>query len=398
MICSKNVIFMKNRFSVSPKIKQLFLVRDVQIRLILLDYFGAYMDYFDSREILSNHILPQLLLGIKDTNDQLVAATLRCLADLVPVLGSSVVIGKLFRPNKAFQIVIQILISISIYSVNSLGSNRSRIFADGKPNSPFTNLKWTEGRSITPIMNGAGIMNGAVSGSPMPTDSAGDVISDIDFVSIVNSHATIVNTLNDKEAIMPERLSPDGADEGDELQITNEQTTEFEDDAWSDWETEKQPDELQQSIEKSNDHVSVSSDAMESKDETSSIATPGYQRNISISSSNSTATNNNQNNDSLVKDIKDIEIKPVKNQLYNEIDDLFKDMEPVIDIPNSITSLLNSPQMIDTNCTNKDSPQKSAAQIESKIDQNRFAIAVTADDEDNFDDAAWGDEANDWDN
>lgn len=87
---------MKNRFSVSPKIKQLFLVRDVQIRLILLDYFGAYMDYFDSREILSNHILPQLLLGIKDTNDQLVAATLRCLADLVPVLGSSVVIGKPF--------------------------------------------------------------------------------------------------------------------------------------------------------------------------------------------------------------------------------------------------------------------------------------------------------------
>lgn len=80
---------------VAPKIKQLFLVRDIQIRLILLDYFGAYMDYFGSREILTNHILPQLLLGIKDTNDQLVSATLRCLADLVPVLGSSTVIGKL---------------------------------------------------------------------------------------------------------------------------------------------------------------------------------------------------------------------------------------------------------------------------------------------------------------
>lgn len=247
-------------------------------------------------------------------------------------------------------------------------------------------------------MNGAGMNGDIVSGSPMPTDSAGDVISDNDFVSVVNSHATIVNTLNDKEAIMPERLSPDGADEGDDLQITNEQTTEFEDDAWSDWETEKQPDEPQQSLEKSHDHVSISSDAMENKEETSSIALPSYQRNISISSSNSTATNNNQNNDSLVKDIKDIEIKPAKNQLENEIDDLFKDMEPVIDIPNSITSLLNSPQLIDRNSTDESSPQKNAVQIESKIDQNRFAMAATADDDDNFDDAAWGDEANDWDN
>lgn len=274
------------------------------------------------------------------------------------------------------------------------GSNRSRIFADGKPNSPFTNLKWTEGRSITPIMNGAGI----VSGSPMPTDSAGDVTSDNDFVSVVNSHATIVNTINDKEVIMPERLSPDGADEGDELQITNEQSAEFDDDGWSDWETDKQPDEFQQAHEKSNDRVSISSDVVENKDETSTIATPGYQRNISISSSTSTATNNNQNNDSIIKDIKDIEIKPVTNQLDNEIDDLFKDMEPVIEIPNSIASLLNSTHLSDKTTVSNDSPKKSAVQNESKIDQNRFAMAVNADDDENFDDAAWGDEANDWDN
>lgn len=241
-------------------------------------------------------------------------------------------------------------------------------------------------------MNGSGI----VSGSPMATDSGGDAISDNDFVTVVNSHTTIVNTLNDKELMMPERLSPDGADEGDELQITNEQT-EFDDDAWSDWETEKQSDEHQQAEEKPT--ADINGDAFENKDETSTIVTPNYQRNISISSSNSTSThtnNNNQNNDSLIKDIKDIEIKPANNNhLDSEIDDLFKDMEPVIEIPNSIASLLSSPQF-NQNPIIKDSPQKNVKN-ENKIDKNRFAMTVSVDD-DNVDDAAWGDGANDWDN
>lgn len=56
---------------------------------------------------MKNHILPELLVGIKDTNDDLVSATLRALADVVPILGAATVIGgnrgKLFtdgRPNK----------------------------------------------------------------------------------------------------------------------------------------------------------------------------------------------------------------------------------------------------------------------------------------------------------
>lgn len=46
----------------------------------------------------------QLLVGIKDTNEQLVSVTLRALADLIPVLGAAVVIGgkraKLFTDGR----------------------------------------------------------------------------------------------------------------------------------------------------------------------------------------------------------------------------------------------------------------------------------------------------------
>jgi SCY1-like protein 3 len=52
----------------------------------------------------------QLLVGIKDINETLVSDTLHTLADLVPVLGASVVIGK----------------------------GRAKLFADGRP---FVSIK-----------------------------------------------------------------------------------------------------------------------------------------------------------------------------------------------------------------------------------------------------------------
>ncbi|XP_055301451.1 protein-associating with the carboxyl-terminal domain of ezrin [Sitodiplosis mosellana] len=358
-------IFSSETFTkfVAPKIKQLFLVRDVQIRLVLLEYFAAYMDYFESKEDLTKQVLPQLLLGIKDTNDQLVAATLRCLADLVPILGSSVVIG----------------------------SNRCRIFADGKPYGVLEKMdlapsvKWAEVRSITPVMNGAGI--GAdivssspllVSSSPLATDTGGDVSDS--FVSIVNS----TNVNGNEKDLMPERLSPDGAAVGEDLQLNNEQA-DLDEDGWSDWETDQQSNEIQTDAKVFDDNENIN--------ESSTIVTPSYQRNISVSSSNSTATN--QNNESFIKDVKDIEIKPINTHLNDEIDDFFKEMEPVIAMPSLTLALLNN-----LTTTGKPSPgetKKHDIETDAKIDQNRFAVTASLDD-DTFDDAAWGNEASDWDN
>lgn len=169
-----------------PKILEIFGVRDAQIRLILLEYFTSYMKLF-SLEGLKDQLLPQLLLGIKDTNDILVAATLRCLADLVPVLGAAVVVGR----------------------------NRGRLFADGRPQGlPDISTHWIEHRSITPVMNAADCL----SGSPL-----------LDHVDISGSYES-----PNRSRLMPERLSPDG---GEDVKTTSE-VMELEDDAWSDWETD----------------------------------------------------------------------------------------------------------------------------------------------------------------
>lgn len=118
-----------------PKLKQVFRVLDVQIRLILLEHFHLYVNTF-SKEELVDEILPQLLLGIKDTNDLLVTKTLLCLADLIPILGASQVIGR----------------------------NRRKLFADGRPQQTEV---WNsdQPRSITPVINAS--MDILLSSSPV---------------------------------------------------------------------------------------------------------------------------------------------------------------------------------------------------------------------------------------
>ncbi|KAJ6646093.1 Protein-associating with the carboxyl-terminal domain of ezrin [Pseudolycoriella hygida] len=171
---------------VTPKVMQIFAVRDTQIRLILLEYFVDYMNFFTSDE-LTDQLLPQLLVGIKDTNDILVAATLRCLADLVPILGSAVVVGR----------------------------NRGKYFADGRPQGVSqmnSSAHWIEHRSITPVMNSVKY----TSNSPL-----------LDNADLSESYVSTTVNL-----IMPTR---DGAED---IKSSSE-ALELEDDAWSDWEAEE---------------------------------------------------------------------------------------------------------------------------------------------------------------
>lgn len=109
-----------------PKVKLQFGELDSQIRIALLEYFPTYVDLFSKEDL--TEILPLLLLGLKDTNDFLVSRTLYCMAELVPLLGATSVVG----------------------------SDRTRIFSDGRPQGPdTTTTNYQEARSITPVLSGS---------------------------------------------------------------------------------------------------------------------------------------------------------------------------------------------------------------------------------------------------
>ena len=76
-----------------PILINIFHVREMQIRLVLLNFFPNYVGMF-SKIQLEDVILPMVLLGIRDSNDTLVGETLKALSVLVQVLGAEKVIGK----------------------------------------------------------------------------------------------------------------------------------------------------------------------------------------------------------------------------------------------------------------------------------------------------------------
>uniref|UniRef100_A0A182QDQ3 Protein kinase domain-containing protein n=1 Tax=Anopheles farauti TaxID=69004 RepID=A0A182QDQ3_9DIPT len=344
-----------------PKVKQVFCVPDAQIRLILLEYFPAYVEFF-TKDDLQDHVLPQLLLGIKDTNDVLVAKTLLCLADLVPILGSAVVIG----------------------------GNRSKIFADGRPQGiPDAANPWSGVRSITPVIGSGEFL----SGSPVP-DVDGD--NSASFTSVLMSPSNF--------NIMPERLSPEGEDI-----FRNNSDGELEVDEWSDWENDAN--------ERTGNQIRlIDTTASEPPPASVTIAMnggtvePNATASALLSRENSTESKGKQAKGS--QSAESIERLDIKTQPIRKTDpasgeefDFFKDMEPVIQKANVLlidedvddgTEKILPP--VEVNLSETGPLKQHAHELSEKEEEvplvNSSRLEIKVDDLETTEDG-WGDDGND---
>jgi len=77
---------------VIPKISELFKSRVLHVRLVLIKYLEFYIHLFD-KQVLHDFIIPELIVGMNDANNELVKETLVALASTIPVVGADIILG-----------------------------------------------------------------------------------------------------------------------------------------------------------------------------------------------------------------------------------------------------------------------------------------------------------------
>ncbi|XP_058806176.1 protein-associating with the carboxyl-terminal domain of ezrin [Phymastichus coffea] len=231
-----------------PKLLQMFCVRDGPIRMLLLKHMNSFIKAFQIDD-LQRRVLPELLVGIKDTDDVLVSTTLRALADLVPILGAATIIG----------------------------GKRARLFTDGRPNKTQRNKSTKRVTFSTP---------------PKTVESP-------------------VTSLEEPPLYLPERPSPDGGEDKEEVNFGS-----AEEENWSDWEATEA-----NNLEMTTSNGGETFDTLVIEEELAKIPM-----------STSMSMTNSYPKKPIIADISELDIKHSKsmnNEVPEEID-FFTDMEPVI--------------------------------------------------------------------
>ncbi|GJQ72593.1 hypothetical protein Trydic_g1258 [Trypoxylus dichotomus] len=284
-----NGLFSQNTFRkyLIPKLLEIFCVRDAQIRQLLLDHFNHYMSCFTNEE-LQSHILPELLVGIKDTNDHLVAITLRALADLVPILGAATVIG----------------------------GKRAKLFNDGRP------IVHSNKRPRRPSRRNHDI---DVSANTTPSTSN---------LTEISEPSTILD--------LPERPSPDG-EEGETSTEEGEVEADDDIDNWEDWDINEDTREARNNTEISSSGVILSAGTNFGDNNENNERDNARTIEVSMNSLNINGTNNSLPN------ILELDIKNQKSAIRLDDFDFFQDMEPVIQSTKYVVEDLNQKQRSESN-------------------------------------------------
>lgn len=286
------------------------------------------------------------MLGIKDTNDHLVAVTLRSLADLVPMLGSAVVIG----------------------------GKRAKLFNDGLPiaHKPSSGSRRSSARvSLHHI-------------PAITSQNESDVLS--------NSSGTEIPP----DLILNERPSPDG-EEGDTSTITDEgledNQLDVEDsvgfpnnEVWDDWD-----------INDVDNNDATSSQGVDNIDSiTNFVQLSSMSLTGSPNDQNGNTHANHNNRKAELPDILELDIKNVKNGENSEEFDFFQDMEPVINttskflISEDVKAMQEDESDGYRNKKIVDVSHTSAANISSTLD---WSVNVNAEHQEE----GWGDDLDGWD-